>query len=117
MATDKPTVHLSLAKLKEDTKSAPDPFKLGLSGGKIVTFPDFYGDGDAEWSEKLLGELNRRDRIAVWPALNIWLSEADAEKLKAEKFSLSQLMKIIAAASSHYENHYGDLGESSASAD
>ena len=114
---DKPTVHLTLAKLKDDTKTPPEPFKLGLSGGKIVTFPDFYGSGDAEWSEKLLNELGRRDRVAVWPALKIWLSKDDVVKLQAEKFTFNQLLKIASAASAHYENHYGDLGEGSGSDD
>ena len=113
---DKPTINLTLAKLKEETKSAAEPFKLGLSGGKVVTFPDFYNSNDAEWSETVINELNNRNRVAVWPALGKWLSESDVEKLKAEKLTLMQLMKIIAAASEHYEKFYGTPGESDASA-
>ncbi|MBB5748534.1 hypothetical protein [Micrococcus sp. TA1] len=107
---DKPTVHLTLAKLKESTK-APEPFILGLDGGKRVTFPDFYNGMDSEASEALLNELNNPQRAGVWPALKLWLSDGDLEKLRAQKFTLHQLMQIIAAANDHYERHYGTPGE------
>ena len=112
---DKPTINLTITKLKEETKETAELFKLGLSGGKVVTFPDFYNSNDSEWSEDVINTLNNRSRVAVWPALDKWLSKSDAEKLRAEKLTLMQLIKIIAAASEHYEKFYGTPGESGAS--
>lgn len=115
---DKPKIHTTLAKLNEDTKAPPEPFKVGLSDSSVITFPDMYGgDQDAEWTERVLHEINRRDRVAAWPVLNAWLSKEDAEKLKGEKLNFQQLTKLIAAASAHYDNHYGSLGEGTGSDD
>ena len=88
---DKPKIHTTLAKLTEDTKGKPDTYKLGLSGGKVVTFPDPYDDMDSEASERLLNELNRRDRVNVWPSLKLWLSEDDVKKLQDERIEGKKL--------------------------
>lgn len=114
---DTQKVHFTLAKLKEDRKAPPEEFRVGLSGGKIITFPDYYGgDKTAEWTERLLEQLNRREPTA-WKALDLWLSKADAEKLRAEKLNFEDLTKLVSAAGAHYENHYGALGEDGGSDD
>lgn len=109
--SDKPTVSTTLSALrKEITK--PEVWSIGLSGGKVCTFPDLY-DRDSEEAEVVFGKLNRN--AGNWEVLALWLEPADLKKLKAEKLTLRELNTVVAAAISHYEGHYGPEGEDSAS--
>lgn len=108
---DKPTVNTTLAALrKEITK--PDPWSIGLSGGKVCTFPDLY-DRDSEEAERVFTKLNRN--AGNWEVLALWLDKADLAKLKAEKLTLRELNTVVSAAISHYEGYYGPQGEDGAS--
>lgn len=109
---DKPNVTTTLASLrKEITK--PEVFKLGLSGGKVITFPDLY-DMESQEAEEVFGSLNQN--MTNWAAIRQWLSTEDADKLAAEKLSIRELGVVMSAAVSHYEGKYGEQGEGSASA-
>lgn len=110
-AKDTPTVHLSIAKVKKETKVA-EPFGIGLSDGKVIYFPDFYAM-ESEQAEELLDNINARQ--SNWKVLNLWLSKEDADALRDEKLSTAQLVKVIATATQHYENFYGTPGNSIAS--
>lgn len=109
---DKPTVTTTLASLRKEI-AKPEVFKLGLSGGKIITFPDLY-DMESQEAEEVFGHLN--ENMTNWAAIRQWLSDADADKLAAEKLSVRELATVMKAAVAHYEGNYGDSGEGSASA-
>lgn len=112
MATDKPTVHLSLANLRKETVN-PDPFVVALTGSKRVTFPDLFAMESVE-AEEVFASLNRS--ATNWSALERWLSKGDAAALKAEKLSVRELAAVVQAAISYYEGTYGKSGEDNASA-
>lgn len=107
---DKPNVHLSLAKLRKDIVK-PEQFKVALSASKIVTFPDVY-DMESVEAEEIFASLNRN--ATNWGVLSKWLSEKDAEALKAEKLSVRELAAVVQAAIAHYEGSYGDAGKGNA---
>lgn len=111
MAADKPNVHLSLSKLKKEI-TKPEVLRMSLSGSKIITWPDMF-DIESEEAEELFDELNRDQ--ANWSVLRKWLSKPDADALKAEKLTVRELMTVVSAATSYYEQSYGKPGEGNAS--
>jgi len=113
MATDKPTVHLSLANLKKEVVR-PDEFKISLSGSKIISFPDLMAMESVE-SDELLERLDSPGKN-TWGVLDDWLSEGDAKALRAEKLTRAELLHVVKTASKYYQDAYGDLGKDAASA-
>jgi len=111
MAADKPTVHLSVAKIRKETVN-PEVFQVALSGSKIMTFPDLYALESVE-AEEIFASLNRNS--TNWTVLNKWLPKKDADALKAEKLSVRQLAAVVQAAVAYYEDAYGKPGEGDAS--
>ncbi|MBG6083236.1 hypothetical protein [Zhihengliuella flava] len=109
--TTRPAVNLSLSKLRKEIKKI-DPFRVSLSGSKIVTFPDVYAMESVE-AEEIFSGLNRNS--TSWGVLSKWLSTADADKLKAEKLSVRELSAVVQAAIAYYEESYGDEGNGNAS--
>lgn len=109
---DKPNITTTLASLRKEIVK-PEVFKLGLSGGKVITFPDLY-DMESVEAERVFGSLN--NNMTNWAAIRSWLSEADADKLQAEKLTVRELATVMQAAVTHYEDRYGKSGEDSASA-
>lgn len=112
MAADKPTIHLTLANLRKEIKTA-EPLQMALSGSKIITFPDIYAMESTE-AEVIFGRINRGD-ATNWTVINKWLSKDDAASLKAEKLSLIELATVMRAAVKYYEDIYGTAGEDNAS--
>jgi len=113
MATDKPTVQFSLAKLRKEVKEV-EPFSVALSGSKIITFPDLMAM-ESEESDELLDRLQSPDKN-TWGVLDDWLSRDDATALRAEKLSRAELLHVLKVASSYYEDAYGTPGNGAASA-
>ncbi|WP_336715332.1 hypothetical protein [Arthrobacter sp. USHLN218] len=109
---DKPTVHLSLAKVRKEVEK-PEPFGVGLSNSKIVTFPDLFAMESVE-AEEIFASLNQTS--TNWTILRRWLPEDDANALKAEKLSVRELATVVQAAVKYYEDAYGESGNGSASA-
>jgi hypothetical protein len=112
MAVDKPTVNLTLAQLRKEVVK-PDPYKIAISGSKIITFPDVNAMESAASDELAEKIENPKD---LWGLLNDWLSPADAKALAAEKLTRSEIFHVIRAAAGYYREQYGDLGEGAASA-
>jgi hypothetical protein len=110
--SDKPNVQFSLAKLRAEV-TKPDAFKVALSGSKVITFPDLMAMESAE-SDALLSRIEKLD--STWGVLNDWLSEDDAKALRAEKLSRAELLHVVKAASSYYQDAYGTEGNAVASA-
>lgn len=113
MATDKPTVHLSLSSLRKEVVR-PDEFKISLSGSKIISFPDLMAM-ESEASDELLERIDSQSGN-TWAVLDDWLSEADAKSLRAEKLTRAELLHVLKTASKYYQDAYGDLGKDAASA-
>lgn len=111
MAVDKPNVQLSLAALRKEVVK-PEVLRMSLSGSKIITWPDLYAMESVE-AEDVFFSLNRN--ATNWTALEKWLSKDDAAALKAEKLSVRELATVVQAATSYYENIYGDQGKDGAS--
>lgn len=109
---DKPTVHLTLAKIRKET-TKPEVFQVALTGSKIITFPDLY-DLESVEAEDIFNSLNQTS--TNWTVLNKWLPKKDAEALKAEKLTVRELAAVVQAAVAYYEDAYGNTGEGSASA-
>lgn len=109
---DKPTVHLSLSSLRKEV-AKPDPFRVALTGSKIITFPDLFALESTE-AETVFADLGRN--ASNWDALAKWLSEADVKALKAEKLNVRELAAVVQAAISYYEETVGKPGEGDASA-
>lgn len=107
---DKPTVHLTLSKLRKEIVK-PEPFQVALSASKIITFPDVY-DMESVEAEEIFASLNHN--ATNWGVLSKWLSEKDAAALKAEKLSVRELAAVVQAAIAHYEGSYGDAGKGNA---
>lgn len=107
--SDKPKIHASLASL--EVEAAPEPFKFGLSGGKVITFPD---PGDMDWleAEAFMQDIAGQPNSIVFEK---WLSAEDFKKLKAEKLSLRQVTAISTAVGQHYQGIFGGPGEGDAS--
>lgn len=112
MATDKPTVHLSLSSLRKEV-AKPDPFRVALSGSKTITFPDLFALESTE-AESVFADLSRN--ASNWDALDAWLSKADAAALRAEKLSVRELAAVVQAAMTYYEQTVGTPGNGTASA-
>jgi hypothetical protein len=112
MAVDKPTVHLSLAALRKEV-AKPDPFRVSLTGSKLITFPDLFALESTE-AESVFGDLERN--ASNWDALDKWLSKADATSLRAEKLSVRELAAVVQAALNYYEQTVGTPGNGTASA-
>jgi hypothetical protein len=112
-ASDKPTIHLTLANLRKEIVIA-EPLQMALSGSKIITFPDIYAM-ESEAAEGIFARINRGD-ATNWTVINKWLSKDDAAALKAEKLKLIELATVMRAAVKYYEDIYGAAGEGNASA-
>lgn len=112
MAADKPVVQFTLASIRKDAKKV-DVLKVGLSGSKIITFPDLMAAESEESEMKLAAIEACGDR--TWEGLDLWLSEADAALLRAEKLSRADLIRLLRNASKYYKDAYGDLGNGTAS--
>ena len=112
MSADKPTVQFSLANLRKEVVK-PDPFRISLSGSKVITFPDLNAM-ESEESDALLSRIEKKE--SSWEVLNDWLSPKDAEALRAEKLSRAELKHVMDAASAYYRGVYGDQGNGGASA-
>ena len=109
---DKPTVQFSLTKLRKELATV-DPFKISLSGSKVITFPDVNAM-EAEASDEIAERI--ANPKSAWGILDDWLSEADAKSLRAEKLSRAELMRLIEVAGNYYTDAYGTAGEGTASA-
>lgn len=109
---DKPTVQLSLAKLRKEVKTA-EVLKMALSGSKIITFPDVYAMESVE-AEEIFARLNQN--ATNWTVIRKWLSKEDADALQAEKLTVIELDTVMRAAVQYYEDIYGNAGEGNASA-
>lgn len=112
MSVDKPTVHLSLAKVRKETVK-PEPFGVALSNSKVIVFPDLFAM-ESEEAENIFASLN--ESSTNWVVLRKWLPKADADALKAEKLSVRELASVVQAAVKYYEDTYGDSGNDAASA-
>lgn len=112
MAVDKPTIHLSLTSLRKEV-AKPDPFRVALTGSKIITFPDLFALESTE-AENVFGSLERN--ASNWDALDRWLSKEDAAALRAEKLSVRELAAVVQAAMNYYEQTVGSAGNGTASA-
>jgi len=112
MAADKPVVQFSISSMRKEVQYA-EPFRVALSGSKIITFPDVFAMESVE-AEELFARLNRNQ--TNWVALKEWLGEKDAAALKAEKLTIIELGKVTRAAMNYYEEFYGESGEDAASA-
>lgn len=112
MTTDKPTVQFSISQLRKEVVR-PDPFRISLSGSKVITFPDVNAMESAE-SDELLSRIEKNE--VVWGVLDDWLSAKDAEALRAEKLTRAELKHVMDAAGSYYKEFYGDAGNGAASA-
>lgn len=113
MAVDKPVVQFSLAQIRKEAKEV-DVLKVGISGSKIITFPDLMAL-ESEESERQLARIDARG-TNTWKALEDWLSAEDVEALRAEKLSRANLVRLLNSASKYYQDAYGDLGNEGASA-
>ncbi|WP_417373014.1 hypothetical protein [Glutamicibacter protophormiae] len=112
MAADKPVVQFTIASIRKDVKKV-DVLKVGLSGSKTITFPDLMA-AESEEAELKLARIDAcGDR--TWEGLDLWLSEADAALLRAEKLSRAELIRLLKNASQYYKDAYGDLGNDTAS--
>lgn len=112
MAVDKPVVQFTLASIRKDANKV-DVLKVGISGSKIITFPDLMAMESVE-SEELLAKIDARG-ANTWKALEQWLSADDAAALRAEKLSRADLIRLLKNASKYYQDAYGDLGNDDAS--
>jgi hypothetical protein len=113
MATDKPTVHLSLSALRKEVEK-PEVFQIALSNSKTITFPDLNAM-ESEASDALVERIDAAGKNN-WEILDDWLSPADAKALRAEKLTRAELLHVIKAASNYYKEFYGDSGNGAASA-
>ena len=113
MAVDRPVVQFTIASIRKDATKV-DVLKVGLSGSKIITFPDLMAMESVE-SEDLLAKIDARS-TNTWKALDEWLSPADAAALRAEGLSRADLLRTLKNASKYYQDAYGDLGNEGASA-
>lgn len=111
MAVDKPIVHASLAALRKEVTD-PDPYRVALTGSKVITFPDIYAM-ESVAAEEIFAGLNRN--ATNWVVLGKWMSKDDCAALKAEKLSLRLLSTVVQAAIAYYETSYGNAGEDTAS--
>lgn len=109
---DKPNVQFSLAQLRKDVAKV-DPFKIALSGSKLITFPDINAM-ESEESDELVARIE--NPTSTWGILEDWLSAADVKSLRAEKLSRAELMRLIEVAGTYYKDAYGTAGEDAASA-
>lgn len=112
MASDKPTVHLSLAALRKEV-AKPEVFQLALSSSKVITFPDLNAM-ESEASDALVERIDAAGKN-TWGVLDDWLSPADAKALRGEKLTRAELLHVLKAASNYYKEFYGDSGNGDAS--
>lgn len=110
--SDKPTVHYSLAELRNETTEV-EPYSVALSNSKLITFPDLNAM-ESEEAEDLMERIQAGQK--TWALLDEWLSKDDAKALRAEKLTRAQLLRLMKTASTYYSGFYGDLGEGAASA-
>lgn len=106
---DHPKIHATLAGLDVDAK--PEPFRFGLPGGKVITFPD---PGEMEWTEAedFMEQVQAGSNRAM---MQRWLSEDDYQKLLDARLTLRQMAALGKAVGKHYEDVFGGPGEDDAS--
>lgn len=107
--TDRPTIHDTLAGL--DNEAHPEPYRLGLAGGKTITFPD-PGDMEMEEFERFMADIEGKPNSVIFKR---WLSNDDYDKLKAEKLNIRQTVALAKKVTKHYEYIFGAQGEGVAS--
>ncbi|UNX54079.1 hypothetical protein MF406_14175 [Georgenia sp. TF02-10] len=107
--TDKPTIHATAASL--ETEAHPEPYRLGLSGGKVITFPD-PGDMEMEEFEDFMADIEGQPNSVIFKR---WLSDEDHKKLKAERLNIRQTIALAQKVTKHYEYIFGGRPEGNAS--
>lgn len=102
--TDKDTrkINVSLASLENETTYS-EPFVVGISGGKTITFP---APDQMEWdeAERFMQSLEGQSPSQI---LESWLSEEDFAAFKAEKISLRTLNALLEQVTIHYSDIFG----------
>lgn len=105
--SDRIKVTRTLAQL--DVSAAPEPYRLGLPGNKVVTFPD---PGEMAWDEAEAFVTDMTSpTTSVTDVLRRWLSEDDFEALKESKMTLRQMIALTEDVVRHYGDIFGGPGE------
>lgn len=99
---DKPSVHAVLKNLA--IEGSPDePFRVALSDGSRIEFPDPGEMGFEEAEEFLLDFRSARNSHI----LRKWLGEEQYERLKADKPTLKQIKAMNTGVLAHYSYIFG----------
>lgn len=107
--SDVKKISTSIKKIRSEKKDI-EVFRVGLSGNKIIDFPDFY-EMDSEAGDAIIQMVSQRMPQGQWALIQLWLETDDVAKLKEEKLSTRELAELIGKAIEHYEKHYGASGE------
>lgn len=112
-AKDTPVVHFTISS-KRGKRKKVETLRVGVAGGKTITFPDLIGMESVEADEKL-GFIESCGIGRTWEGLRSWLSAEDVELLKAEKLLLHELFDVLQSANKYYVDEYGTPGNGTAS--
>lgn len=111
---DKITPNTTIAKIRRQAvETSADPFIVGLTGGKTITFCDIMSL-EAEKSFEVTKQLSgRADDVDPFGLFRLWLSDTDFKKLKAEKLTLGEMVTLMEMVTTHFEDTFEpvDLGK------
>lgn len=105
--SDKIKINDSLSSL--EISASAEPYRFGLPGSKVITFPD---PGEMPWdqAEEFLAGLSAPD-AKISEIMEKWLSDEDYQTLKDAKLSLRQMIALAQKVTKHYEAVLGAPGE------
>lgn len=107
ITSDKPAPRHSINSIRKDGAEV-EPYILVLADGTEITFrsPE---DLDAESGVRLMRAATVRPH-EIWEILGEWLSEKELVAIRKEKLTLGQVVRILEAVKSHFEEYFGHLG-------
>lgn len=114
MATTPDRIKVNDTLTSLDVQAAPEPYRFGLPGNKVITFPD---PGEMDWNdaEKFMEDVtNPQARIV--DLMKMWLSEEDFQTLLDAHLTLRQMLALFTKVGKHYGDVFGTLGEGVGSA-
>lgn len=109
---DKIQVNDTLSSL--DLEAAPEPYRFGLPGGKVITFKNPSELGFKE-AEEFMAMASNPEGVMLSEFLRRWLSEKDYKTFEGANLPMKAVQAIVLKAQKHYNAILGDAGNSAGS--
>lgn len=103
---DKIKINDSLDSL--DIEATREPYRLGLPGNKVVTFPDPLDMGFVE-AEEFVRALTSGE-MTVAESFEKWLSKDDYKALVEANLTLRQVVALTEKVANYYKDVFGEPG-------